>query len=37
MNSLMLDDNEGLGDRRENVESQSRTEVHNHRRVRESN
>ena len=32
MNSLMLDDNESLGDRRENVESQSSTEVYNQRR-----
>ena len=31
MNSLMLDDNESLGDRRENVESQSSSEVHNQR------
>ena len=28
----MLDDNENLGDRRENVESQSSSEVHNQRR-----
>ena len=32
MNSLMLDDNENLGDRRENVEAQSSSEVHNQRR-----
>ena len=32
MNSLILEDNEKLDDRRENVESQSSTEVHNQRR-----
>ena len=32
MNSLILEDNENLGDRRENVQSKSSTEVHNQRR-----
>ena len=32
MNSLILEDNENLGNRRENVESQSSNEVHNQRR-----
>ena len=32
MNSLILEDNENLGNRRENVESQSSNEVYNQRR-----